>query len=83
MFTHKREGYIDHQHETVHQARLCEQNRTEAGTIKYREDGVLKHRAVQHQTPCVCGPYDRCNEVRMADAQWSGNWRDRFRAYND
>lgn len=36
-----------------------------------------------HDTPCVCGPYDRCAAVRAADAQRSGNWRDQFRAYND
>jgi hypothetical protein len=84
MFVHKREGYVDHKHETAAQARLCEQDRTQAGTVKYRdEDGMLNHREARHQTPCVCSPYDRCAEVRQADAQFSGNWRDRFRSYND
>jgi hypothetical protein len=36
-----------------------------------------------HETPCVCSVYDRCNGVRAEDAAKSGNWRDRFRAYND
>lgn len=36
-----------------------------------------------HDTPCVCSVYDRCNGVRADDARRSGNWRDRFRAYND
>jgi hypothetical protein len=36
-----------------------------------------------HETPCVCGTYDRCSGVRAEDAAQSGNWRDRFRAYND
>lgn len=36
-----------------------------------------------HETPCVCGPYDRCRGVRAENAAASGNWRDRFRAYND
>lgn len=36
-----------------------------------------------HETPCICGPYDRCRGRRAQDAQDSGNWRDQFRAYND
>lgn len=36
-----------------------------------------------HDDPCVCDVYNRCNPQRAADAQWSGNWRDQFRAYND
>lgn len=36
-----------------------------------------------HDSPCVCGTYDRCKGVRAQDAARSGNWRDQFRAYND
>lgn len=83
MFTHKRKGYLDHQHETIEQARNCERGLGTADTIVYRESGMLHQRTVQHADPCVCGPYDRCPEVRMSDAQQSGNWRDRFRSYCD
>lgn len=50
------------------------------GTIR-TEDGM--YRRPVHESPCVCSPYDKCWEARVADAQWSGNWRDKFRAYND
>lgn len=36
-----------------------------------------------HDIPCVCGPYDRCSGVRFKNARDSGNWRDRFRSYDD
>lgn len=36
-----------------------------------------------HDDPCVCSVYDKCGPQRLADRQWSGNWRDQFRAYND
>lgn len=80
MFTHKMVGYLDHQHETVEQARFCEQGRQAPNTVVIEHGGT---RAIVHQTPCVCGPYDRCGDVRVSDAQRSGNWRDRFRSYCD
>lgn len=36
-----------------------------------------------HDTPCVCGTYDRCKGIRRQDAIREGNWRAEFRAYND
>lgn len=36
-----------------------------------------------HDTPCVCGTYDRCTAQREADFRRTGNWRDLHRAYND
>jgi hypothetical protein len=33
--------------------------------------------------PCDGKNYHRCNRHRAQDAAFSGNWRDRFRAYND
>lgn len=36
-----------------------------------------------HDTPCVCGTYDRCKGMRQRDYARSGNVRDLHRAYND
>lgn len=83
-FVHKRKGYIDHKHETAEQARLCEQGReTQTTVMEEGTDGLRVYREARHQTPCVCGPYDRCWEFRIATTRRSGNWRDLYRAYND
>lgn len=40
-----------------------------------------------HETPCVCGPYDRCLGQRTRDAARANTKpqaiREMFRAYND
>lgn len=81
-FIHKRKGHVEHKHETVAEARLCEQNRETVTTVYERpkEGGMVTIREAKHQTPCVCGPYDRCWEFRVAGAR---SQRDLHRAYND
>jgi hypothetical protein len=80
MFFHNVTGKIKHQHETVAEARLCEQGRMTTTTVIDKSDEVPVYREAHHQNPCVCGPYDRCWEMRVATAR---TWRDLFRAYND
>jgi hypothetical protein len=84
-FVHKREGYVDHKHETIAEARLCEQGRMSYHTVTERpkEGGMKTIREAKHQDPCVCGTYDMCYEFRVAKASRTGKWRDMFRAYND
>lgn len=67
----------DHRHDTVAQARACE-----AAPVL----AVAPTHTPIHTPGCeggACGTYDRCNKHRREDAAASGNWRDRFRAYND
>ena len=84
-FTHVKTGMTEHKHETVAEARLCEQGRRTITTVTAREEkgGVPTYREAQHESPCVCGAYDQCWEFRVAKASRTGNWRDLYRAYND
>lgn len=45
--------------------------------------GVEAASGPRHQSPCVCGTYNRCAGVRADDARRSGNWRDAVRSYCD
>lgn len=68
----------DHRHDTVAQARECE---TPKPVLPVAPTTVPIHTpGCEHG---VCSHYDRCNKHRAEDAAASGNWRDRFRAYND
>ena len=77
---HKMKGKPDHRHDTVAEARSCEelQKAHYVPTTTVTENGL--RRPARHQDPCRCGPYDRCWEFRVATAR---TWRDLFRSYCD
>lgn len=80
-----------------HQLRLAEANRKARETAEanprwgYVTLTSIKvngeWREARHETPCVCGSYDKCSEFRLADAQHApthnAGLRAQFRAYND
>lgn len=84
-FIHQRKGYEAHKHETVAEARMCEQGRQPYDTVVERPKGggMRTIRAAKHESPCVCGAYDMCYEFRIAKATRTGNLRYVHRGYND
>lgn len=68
-------------HTSVAQVRACATG-TDGDSFDNRTR-AQKEQAPEHDTPCVCSVYNRCNAQRERDYQRSGNWRDLHRAYND
>lgn len=71
-------------HDSAEAVRRCYTSSTAPAEPQPEPAPLLNHFGHRmHEDPCRCDPYDRCRGVREQDAYESGNWRDRFRAYND
>lgn len=70
-------GHCKNKHDTVAQVLECPERKN---TARVPLDRII---VGQHDSPCVCGPYDRCKGIRRQDAIRENNWRAEFRAYND